>query len=180
MLDPAAGYLLVLCGALLFATAAVHKLRGLWLFTEAFVAYRVLPAAWARDLAWVVPCLELAIAAALALEPNHRAAVLAAIVLLLAYATGIAFNLARGRRDLDCGCGGYGNRRLIAPWMVWRNLIIAAALGIAALPWASRVAGPSDFLTVAGGLTVAAMLYLAADRLLGDIAPKALTMRSTW
>ena len=147
MLDPAIGHLIVLGGALLFASAAAHKLRGFGAFTEVFVAFGALPAAWARRLAWLIPCLELTIAAGLAAERDNRAALVAAIGLLLVYASAIALNLARGRRDLDCGCGSYRNRRPIAAWMVWRNVGLAAALGFAALPWSQRTgrpAGPAD------------------------------------
>jgi len=183
LLDPAAGYLLDLGGALLFAAAAAHKLGDLPAFTEAFVAFRVLPDAWARRAARLVPCVELATALALALTPasasaaTRRAAALAASGLLLAYASAIALNLVRGRRELDCGCGRRRDRRPIASWMVWRNVMIAAALGAAALPWTARPLGPADVLTVAGGLTVAALLYAAVDRLCGEIAPRALAMR---
>ena len=76
--------------------------------------------------------------------------------LLIAYSAGIALNFARGRRELDCGCGAAGNRRSIAPWMVWRNLLLALALGLAALPWIARPLGGLDVLTLIGGLTAAA------------------------
>ncbi len=177
MIDPAAGYLLVLGGALLFASAAFHKLRDLPAFTLAFVAYRLLPGVWARRFAWLVPCIELATAIALVSAPRHRATVLAAAALLLFYALAIALNLARGRRDLDCGCGGRRDRRPIAAWMAWRNVMIAAALCFAALRWAPRTLGPPDLLTVAGGLAAAAILYAAIDRLCGEIAPRGLAMR---
>ncbi len=179
MLDPATGYLIVLGGALLFAGAAAHKLSGFGAFTDAFVAYGVLPEAWARRSAWLIPCLELALAAALAAGRGGRAQLGAAIGLLLFYASAVALNLARGRRDLDCGCGSRRNRRPIAAWMVWRNIILAAGLALAALPWSQRPLGLVDVLTVAGGLSAAALLYMSIDRLLGDIAPQALAMRVT-
>jgi hypothetical protein len=158
LLDPVAGYLIV-CGiALLFALAGSHKLRNLALFTEVFSAYRVLPESLARRSAWLIPAMELAIA------------------LLIAYAAGISLNLVRGRRELDCGCGAAGNRRSIALWMVWRNLVLALALGVAALPWIARPLTGLDALTVIGGLSAAAMLYAAVDRLLGDVAPKTIAL----
>ena len=179
MLDPAFGYLVIGGIALLFASAGAHKLRGLARFTEIFAAYRVLPGALARGVAWFIPCLELGIAAALLWEPSRRTAVASAIAVLIAYASGLAVNLLRGRRDLDCGCGGAHDRRAIAAWMVWRNLFLAAALGIAALPWSPRPFNLSDLPTVLGGLIVGAALYAAVDRLLGDIAPKALLLRGS-
>ena len=63
MIDPAVGALLAGAFALLFASAALHKLIDPALFGAAFRAYELVPA----SLAWVsalLPVLELAIAAA--------------------------------------------------------------------------------------------------------------------
>jgi hypothetical protein len=179
VLDPAIGYLIIAGIALVFVTAAAHKMRNPVLFAEVFAAYRVLPDAPARQLAWLVPCLELGVAAALCWKPSRRMAAMSGIALLIAYAWVLTINLLRGRRDLDCGCGAIHDRRAIAAWMVWRNLFLATALGIAALPWSARALGLVDFPTVLGGLIAVAMLYAAVDRLLGDVAPKALPRRST-
>lgn len=179
MLDPAFGYLIIAGVALLFLSAGAQKLRGLARFTEVFTAYRVLPEMLARRLAWLIPCLELGVAAALLCEPSRGVAVLSAIAVLIAYASGLAVNLLRGRHDLDCGCGRARDRRAIAAWMVWRNLFLAAALGIAALPWSPRPFNLGDLPTVLGGLIVGATLYAAIDRLLGEVAPKALLLKST-
>jgi Methylamine utilisation protein MauE len=177
MLDPALGLLTIIDIALLFAIAARHKLQSLALFAEVFAAYRVLPGNAARRLAWVIPCAELTIAAALAWPASRGWAVFAAMSLLAAFACGLALNLARGRRDLDCGCTVMGNRRSIGAWMVWRNAVLVVALGAAALPWAARPLGAVDLLTIAGGVAASAMLYLAVDRLLGDVAPRAIALR---
>ncbi len=177
MLDPAFGYLIVGGIALLFAVAACHKLRSFESFTEVFAAYRVLPDAWARRTAWLIPGLELATAAALPFAAARRGALPAAMGLLIAYAFGIAINLVRGRRDLDCGCGAIGTGRSIAGWMVWRNLLLVLALALAALPWASRPFDGTDVLTVAGGIGAFAVLYATADQLLGEVSPKAMRLR---
>jgi hypothetical protein len=179
VLDPAFGYLIIAGIALLFASAGAHKLRDLARFADAFAAYRVLPDALARRLAWLIPSLELGVAAGLLSGPSRRTAVIAAIIVLIAYASGLGVNLLLGRRDLDCGCGTARDRRAIAAWMVWRNLILAAAVGITLLPWSPRSFDLTDLLTVVGGLTVGVTLYAAVDRLLGDVAPKAVTLRST-
>ncbi len=175
-IDPTVGYLIVFGIALLFALAGSHKLRNLAVFTEVFCAYRVLPEPLARRSAWIIPAAELAIALTLPWQAGRPWALVAAIGVLIAYASGIALNIARGRRELDCGCGANGHRRSIAPWMVWRNLILAFALGIAALPWSARPLGGLDVLTLLGGLAAAALLYAAIDRLLGDVAPKTSAM----
>jgi hypothetical protein len=179
VLDPAFGYLIAAGIALLFATAGAHKLQDLARFAEAFAAYRVLPTELARRLAWFVPVLELCVAASLLWEPSRRMGAMAGIAVLIAYASGLGANLLRGRRGLDCGCGSARGSRAIAGWMVWRNLILAGALAITLWPWSPRPFDLTDFLTVVGGLAVGATLYAAVDRLLGDVAPKAMILRST-
>jgi Methylamine utilisation protein MauE len=179
VLDPAFGYLIIAGAALLFASAGVRKLQDLVRFTEIFAAYRVLPAPLAQRLAWLIPCLEFTIAAGLLWEPGRRLGVASAIAVLITYGAGLGVNLLRGRRDLDCGCGAARDRRAIAAWMVWRNLLLAAALGIAAMPWSPRSLGLTDALTVMGGLMACVLLYATADRLLGDVAPKTRALRGT-
>ena len=179
MLDPAFGYLIIGGIALLLASAGVQKLRRLAMFTEIFAAYRVVPNALARRLAWLIPSMELGVAAGLVWEPSRRAAIASAVAVLIAYASGVGLNLLRGRRDLDCGCGTARGRRPIASWMVWRNLFLAAVLGTAALPWSPRPWSFTDLLTVMAGLIAGALLYAAVDRMLGDVVPKALHLRST-
>jgi hypothetical protein len=40
------------------------------------------------------------------------------------------------------------------------------------LPWTVRPLQPVDFLTVAAGVAVAALIYMSADGLLARIAPR--------
>lgn len=178
MLDPTIAYLIMAATALLFASAAVHKLSSPAQFTEIFAAYKVLPDALSRRLAWAIPCAELGISVCLLWPVTRNVAIPAAMALLLAYAAGIAINLRRRRFDLDCGCGAARDRRVIAAWMVWRNLMLAGFLTIALLPWSSRGLHLTDVLTLAGGLLVAVILYAAADRLLGDVARQGVLLKS--
>lgn len=177
MIDPVPALLILFGVAVLFADAAIHKLRNLPTFAETFAAYRLLPDAAARRLAWIVPWAEAVVAAALLWPASRFWAVPSAILIFAAYASALALNLARGRRDLDCGCAGPGRRRPIAAWMVWRNLVLAAALGFASLPSSPRPLAAADVLTLAGGLAAAIALYGAVDRLLGDVAPRAEALR---
>lgn len=170
MLDPAAGLLLVGCLALLFASAALHKLRDLPHFTDVLQAYRVLPEGTVR-LAPLVPLAELAVAAGLVAPAARFGAALAGAALLLLYAAAIGVNLRRGRRDLACGCGGPDDARPIAPWMVARNVALALLLTVTLLSWRERALSPTDALTVGGGAVVATLLYVCLDRLLGRVAP---------
>jgi Methylamine utilisation protein MauE len=170
MIDPAVGALLAGAFALLFASAAFHKLLDLGRFAAAFRAYEVVPAPLA-GASPLIPLLELAIAAALLAAGSRPGAAAAGAALLLLYAVAIAINLARGRHDLDCGCGGPRERRPIGAWMVWRNVALAALLGVLLLPWAQRPLGAADALTIGAGTAVAALLYMCVDVLSGGAAP---------
>jgi hypothetical protein len=88
-------------------------------------------------------------------------------VLLLTYAAAIAVNLERGRRDLACGCGGPDERRPIAPWMVWRNILIAVGLAATFVPWSARPLNLTDAITVVFGLLTLTLIYLCVDQLMG-------------
>src|SRR5579862_9483977 len=125
-IDPAVAELMLVCMALLFGAAAVHKLRDLRLFDEIFAAYDVLPFITRWRLARLLPVVEMAVAAGALLAATRRVAVVLAALLLLTYAAAITLNLYRGKRDLACGCGGPDEGRTIAPWMVGRNVLLAA------------------------------------------------------
>ena len=170
MIDPAVAALLAGAFALLFASAAFHKLLDLGRFVAAFRAYEVVPPALS-GLAFFVPLIELAIAAALLAMRSRPSAAVAGAALLLTYAVAIGINLGRGRRDLDCGCGGPRERRPIGPWMVWRNIALAALLAALLLPWAPRPLGAADVLTIGAGTAVAALLYMCIEVLFGQAAP---------
>jgi len=178
MIDPAIGALLAGLFALLFATAAVQKLRAPGHFAEVFAAYRLLPAAFGR-MAVLLPVLEAWVAAAILLPATRAAAGCSGAALLVAYAAAIAVNLRRGRLALACGCGGPNERRPIAPWMVVRNLLLAATLLFAALPWLPRPLSAADAVTLVGGIAVTALLYTSLDRLLSRVAPQGARLTRT-
>jgi Methylamine utilisation protein MauE len=177
MIDPAVGALLLGAFALLFASAALHKLRDLGAFAEAFRAYEVVPPALTRA-AILVPLLELTVGVGLLAGGSRNGAASAGAALLLGYAGMIAINLARGRHELSCGCGGPNDKRPIAAWMVGRNLVLAVLLALTLLPWAPRALGAADALTIGGGTAVAALLYMSVDELLGRVVPRTAPWRS--
>ena len=177
MLDPAVGMVITAGLALLLLTGAWHKLRAHAEFADALAGYRLVPYALLPACSWLLPGLEALIAAALLVPRSRAPAVWSGCGLLLAYAGAIAINLGRGRRDLDCGCAGPNQRRPIAWWMVWRNLLLAALLGVATLRWSARPLTFTDALTVGGALTGAAILYHALDLLLGQVIPRGAALR---
>ena len=98
--------------------------------------------------------------------------------LLAAYAAALAINLGRGRRDLNCGCGGPNDRRPIATWMVWRNLALAACLAAMLMPPAPRPMQLADALTIGAGTAVLALIYMSVDALLARVVPRTAQLRS--
>jgi uncharacterized membrane protein YphA (DoxX/SURF4 family) len=169
MLDPAIGSLLVGCFALLFVSAASHKLRDLNQFAEVFAGYGIAPVVNRWRLSWLVPVLEILVALGLLLPTLRAAAAGVAAALLLTYAIAIFINLRAGRILVTCGCGGPDQHRPIAGWMVWRNLLLAVALGLATLPWNDRGLEWTDGATLTFGLVAIALLYSCAERLLGEV-----------
>jgi Methylamine utilisation protein MauE len=168
ILDPAIGILLTASVALLFASAGVHKLRDLGRFNEIFSAYGLVPEFTRVRISWLVPILELSVAAGLIIQGSRPYAAALGMLMLTAYAAAIAVNLRRGRRDLACGCGGPDERRPIAAWMVWRNLLIALSAAVVFAPWSDRTLSFTDGCTVVFGLLTIALVYLCADQLLGN------------
>ena len=168
ILDPVIGILTMASVALLFASAAVHKLRDLARFDEVFSAYGMIPAISRLRISWLVPVAEILVAAGLAGSLTRPYAAVLGMLLLSAYAVAIAVNLRRGRRDLACGCGGPDERRPIAAWMVWRNILIALAVATAFAPWMDRALTMTDGVTVVFGLMTVALIYLCADQLFGN------------
>lgn len=170
MIDPAIGLMLTGAFALLFASAAFHKFRDLAVFSQVVRAYRILPEA--LNGAPVLAAAEVLTGVGLLVGNTRPAAALLGASLLLAYGLALGINLARGRRELSCGCGGPSERRPIARWMVVRNIVLAAGLALVALPWSARPPQPVDLLTAGAGVAVTALLYMSVDRLLGQILPR--------
>ena len=176
-MDPALGTLLVVAIALLFGQAALHKWRSPERFAATFEGYHVLPRFVSRAAGYLVPLLETLLALGLLVPASRAVAAAGGVALLLSYAAGIGMNLARGRVDLDCGCAGFTDRRPIAAWMVWRNLLLSLLLASTLLPWSVRPLTGTDAVTIVGGVLAATVLYAALDRLLGQVMPRTAALR---
>ena len=165
-MDPAIDTTLRAALALLFLVAAGHKLRDPGRFRTTLAEYRLLPEALASIAAALVVAVELTVAGALVAPTLRRPGLGSAAALLLVYAAAVAINLARGRRDLDCGCAGPAVRRPISGWLVARNVLLAGAALAGLAPVRARPLGWVDGVTVAGGAAVLAALYAALDRMI--------------
>ena len=168
LLDPALGIALRLGLALVFARAALHKLRDPQGFALSFAGYRLLPETWVGPFARGVPLVECGVALALLL--GSRIGVPAALALLGAYTLAIGLNLARGRRDIDCGCAGPAGGQPLSGALVLRNLGLILLALLSGLPAELRALLWIDGVTIAGLGCGVALLHAATDVALANSA----------
>ena len=165
MIDPTVSLLVALAFAALFGSAVMMKLRAPAIFAATLADYRLIPRVFVTATGALVIALEGAVALGLVLPATRATCAVMGAGLLLVYGAGIAINLIRGRREIDCGCSL--RRRPIGRWMVVRNASLAAALLVCAVPIAERALGITDAVTICAGLLVLILLYAALDLLLG-------------
>jgi hypothetical protein len=159
------------CLAWLFGRAAWHKLNSpLWyeaLLRSWDVKTVVSPAVAVRLLGGA----ELLCALLLLLPMTRIAGLLAAALLLVAYAMIMAWQLAAGGERPRCGCAGPGSEATISPALVSRNLVLASLALVASLPGASLPGGVAEMTFaawVAAGLcgVFLALSYEAVENMI--------------
>lgn len=155
---------------------ALEKVRDMAAFSAIVSAYGILPARFGGGFARVYTLAEIA-AGVLLLMPGWQASGAALALLVLAVATlGLAVNLARGHRDIDCGCGGpasrgpAGSHGGLSWWLVLRNggLALWAAPALTAVAGHARSLQWTDAAAVFGLTTTAVALYFTANYLLAS------------
>lgn len=165
-LDPVPVWVLTLSLVGLWACAGLHKLRNAERFGGTLEAYAVLPHAVVSPMSRLIPMSELLLASGLLLPFSRQMSAATGALLLLIYATAIGINLRRGRRELDCGCSGFGREQRISPLLLVRNGLLAlVSLGVAILPTAERPWRWMDACTVAAAVLAIALIYLTAEQL---------------
>lgn len=169
--DPVVVTVSRLAVALLFATAAGHKLRNFVDFQDTVENYDLLPHDLLAPAAVLVIGLEVGIVAALLYPPAVPVGSTAAMALLSAYIVAIVINLARGRRSIDCGCGGQSLRQPISEWLVLRNLALVGVAWLAGGSPIFRDVSAWDYLVGLFALLALSCLYVATEHLLAN-APR--------
>ena len=175
-LDPAFHAALRGALGLLLLHAAAHKLRSPARFRAAFAGYRVVPDRLVSAAAALVVLSELVAGIGLLAPGAGAVPALLAAALLATYAAAIAINLARGRRDIDCGCAGPAAGRPLGAGLVVRNTGVSLAALAAALPAGARTLSWVDAGTVVAFVGAAALLYASADLALA-MAPRLAALR---
>ena len=172
MIDPLFSSAIAVGLALLLLSAAWHKVTAHAAFVAALGNYRLLPPGLVKPVAMTLPAIETALALGWLAGPRREIAV-ATAALLLGYASAMAVNLLRGRRQIDCGCslgGAAGGEQPLSWWLPARNLVLAALAGIASLPGSGRALGFPDAPTLAAATLAAVLLYAGASQLIRNAA----------
>lgn len=169
MTDPVLVYVAVGTLAGIFLLGVLDKLRNFASFEAAAAAYALVPAWLLRPFTVSFVAAE-GLAALLLLVPGDRqlGAVCALGVLLVASA-GMAINLLRGRRNIDCGCGALsGPPSGLSGWLVLRNagLMLLAALVLAPGQDSGRSLGWVDGVTFLGATLALLGLYFILNQLI--------------
>lgn len=172
LFDPVVVWTARLTLAAVFGMAAVLKLRALEEFVGVVHNYRLLPEALVRPVAYLLPPFEGMVAIGLLIEPTRPYAAAGAAVLLVLFTIAMGINLARGRRNIDCGCFASTLKQRLSWGLVGRNAVLLA-LALSVMP-SELPARPLMWLdvisTVAGSATVV-LLYVAFSRLVGLAPP---------
>jgi len=168
--DPVVQRALAGGAALLFFSAALHKLRDGGAFRVVLGAYGVLPPGALPVAARAIPCAELGVAVACLAPGSAAMGCLAGAALLAVYSAAVGFNLARGRRAIDCGCGGPAGDQPLSAGLLARNAALLVLLLLAALPERSRPLVWLDAFSAAGLLLALAACHAALDVALANAA----------
>lgn len=156
--------------AFVMLRAGLHKLAAPRQGARRIDAWELLPAGAGRVLAPLLGGAEVAAGLLSALPAQHARAAPLLMCLLALYAGAIGLGLARGRRGIDCGCGGAGVVTPLSGWLLLRTLVLML------LAWLLQVAPPARALSPGGWIGV---LALAAFAILVYLALELLLARDT-
>ncbi len=148
--------------ALVFLLGFWSKVRNQEAFEGVVYNYRLLPEAAVKPVAYGLPGVELMVGLGLLVAPVRPFAAMAAVALLAVFTAAIGINLARGRREIDCGCFSSVLKQHLSGWLFLRNgLLIALALWLATglvppggLTWL-------EWLTAGAAAVTVILLYMA-------------------
>ncbi len=171
LIDPAIQLACAWALAAVFATGLAHKLRSPSTFVATLGNYRLLPRALLVPAAGLVIAGESLLVPALLVLPGAAPVCWGAFALLVLYTTAIGINLARGRRDIDCGCSGPALRQTLSGALLWRNAVLLAIAAVALLPVGDRALSWLDFLSAGFAVATVVLIYTAGNQLIAN-APR--------
>jgi uncharacterized membrane protein len=175
-LDPT--LLLAIVGGLclLWCGAGAQKLQHWRYHRDALSRYELLPASWVVPVSLVLPAIEILVGIGLLVPEIREVAAAGSLALLTVYTSAIGINLARGRRDIDCGCGGPALRQYLSGGLAVRNLCLMGFSVLALAPAGERPLLWVDAVTVSAAVAAGCLLHMAANQALAQ-APLLASLR---
>ena len=152
----------------LFVTGGWQKLADTAYFHDVITEYRILPASWSLPVARILPVVEICAGLALLIPVLRLPALIWVALLLLGYTLAMGLNIARGRRDLDCGCAGPGQEQTISGWLLGRNLVLVALAMLSGSALLQPSLGWLGWSLALSGTTVLALLYHTFNQLIAN------------
>ncbi|WP_225321743.1 MauE/DoxX family redox-associated membrane protein [Psychrobacillus sp. AK 1817] len=120
--------ILLLIFAYIFLFSATSKMKDYKSHIELVTNYKIFPVIFSKYLVNLFLLIELLASLMIILRVFTNYSVMALSILTVIYSIAIIINLARGRKDLSCGCGGVLGDHYISYRLVIRNLIIIIGL----------------------------------------------------
>lgn len=174
--DPVLSLAVRLTMAGVFLTGGLHQWRDRAMFAAIVEGYALLPRRLVTPVATLLPLAEMAAGFLLLWPATGGHGALAGLGLLGAVSAAVVINLLRGRRDIDCGCGGASGDQTLSWALVARNGVLAGLLGLGVLPPSARaLTAPDVGVALFAGLA-ALGLYAASNQLLAN-APRLKALR---
>ena len=151
-----------------FMAATAHKLRDMESFRGALADYELIPHFLIGVAAWCLVVVEAGVALGLMIPEQVVMSTGVAIALLGVYAAAMSINLIRGRRYIDCGCGGPATQQQLSEWLVLRNLCLAGLAVSGFAPITNRTLTWLDYGTVALAVIALFTLYVVVNHLVAN------------
>ena len=164
--DPALNLIAALILSYVFIVAGWHKCKAPAEFATTLANYKILPEGLARQGIYLVPVAEIMTGVALLIPATARLAAFSAGALLCIYIGAIGVNLLRGRRNIDCGCGGPAQKQSISEWMIVRNGLLLFLACVAASRILPRPLLWFDWLTIILATVMGCLFYNTINQLL--------------
>ncbi len=142
------------CAAVLIV-AGLLKVRERVDFGNQIMSYDLVPQVAARLLGQILPFLEILGGLALLVAPT---AGYVCAVMFMAFAVAVTLNLARGRRDFQCGCFGPTGHRRIG----FGHVVLNVALASSAFVVAVEAKGRPSLLAFQIGSSLVLLGFLAS------------------
>jgi len=161
--------------ALFWALSALHKVMDWPMYRSSVRDYRILPEPLQPAAAAGILMVELGLAVSWLVDRSRELAGLTSAVLLIVYGLAMAYNLAQGRNNIECGCGG--DAQTIHWTLVLRNAILAVlafCCGIA-MTLNSRSLNLMDFFSIAAGGLAFYGVYIVCNQIMANNSTSTLT-----